>query len=465
MFNYFSFVKHPFIVNFSIDKNYFLFLFIHVILGCILYFFPGLGFLFGICVPLFGLIYVILTKNKNNEILHVAAYTIGSEVLLRMTNGFLSFEFAKYSLILFALLGIFYSGYSKKSILYLVYILLLIPSIVLEYDLLKMTRSTYNHIVFELLGPIALGIVSIYTYNKKITFTELNSILLRIGFPILSCGIYVFLYSPEPSIITSVESNSSFSGGYGPNQVATTLGMGMFVYFFQFILKSTTKIRFVINLLLFSFFSYIGLLTFSRGGIITGFVTCLVLLFFVFINSKDYGKRKAKHGFIYLIAVSISILSLINFQTNGLIEKRYTNKDHLGRLKRDKSMDRKELAKEEINLFVKNPLVGVGVGNGNQIREIKFGNKVNSHDELTRLLAEHGSLGLINIIILIFMPLRLFFKFKENLFIIIFFTFWFLTINHSGMRIAAPAFLYALMLLKVNTDDEPFFCRETSPNI
>jgi hypothetical protein len=95
---------------------------------------------------------------------------------------------------------------------------------------------------------------------------------------------------------------------------------------------------------------------------------------------------------------------LINYQTNGLIEKRYTNKDHLGRFKRDKSMDRKELAKEEINLFVKNPLVGVGVGNGNQIRKIKFGSNVNSHDELTRLLAEHGSLGLINIIILMSYP-------------------------------------------------------------
>ncbi len=428
-------------------------------------FFSELAFLYGICVPLLGLIYVILTKNKNNEILHVAAYTIGSEVLLRMTNGFLSFEFAKYSLILFALLGIFYSGFSKKSFLYLVYILLLLPSIFLEYDLLNMTRSTSNQIVFELLGPIALGIISIYTFNKKITFTELNNILLRMSFPILACSIYVFLYSPEPSIITSVESNSSFSGGFGPNQVATTLGIGMFVFFFQLILKSITKIQFVINLLLFSFTSYIGLLTFSRGGIITGFVTCLALLFFVFINSKGYGKRKAKLGLLYLITVIIAILLLINFQTNGLIEKRYTNKDHLGRLKRDKSTDRKELAKEEINLFVKNPLMGVGVGNGNEIRKIKFGSKVNSHDELTRLLAEHGSLGLINIIILIVVPLRLFFKFKENIFIIIFFAFWFLTINHSGMRIAAPAFLYALMLLKVNTDDEIFFSRETSLTI
>lgn len=459
MFNILSFLKHPFLVDFSIEKNYFLLLFIHVIFGCAIYFLPGLGYMYGTSILVVGLFYIILTKNKNNEILQVAAYTIGSEVLLRMTDGVLSFEFAKYSLILFALLGSFYSGFSKKSILYLVYILLLIPSIILENDLLRMTRSSYNQIVFNLLGPITLGIISIYTFNKKIPFTQLNGILLSIGFPILICSIYVFLYSPEISIITSVESNSSFSGGFGPNQVATALGIGMFVFFFRFLLLSKTRIHFVINLLIFSFISYVGLLTFSRGGIITGFVACIALLLFVYINSKDYGKRKAKYGFIYLITVFIAILSLINFQTNGLIEKRYSNKDHLGRLKRDKSMDRKELAKEEINLFVKNPIVGVGVGNGNQIREIKLGSKVNSHDELTRLLAEHGLFGFLCILILVLTPVFLFIKSKENIFLGVFFLIWFLTINHSGLRIAAPAFIYSLMLLKISIKEEYFFVK------
>jgi hypothetical protein len=31
-----------------------------------------------------------------------------------------------------------------------------------------------------------------------------------------------------------------------------------------------------------------------------------------------------------------------------------------------------------------------------------------------------------------------------------FLLFWFLTINHAAMRIAAPAFIYALSLLKVH---------------
>lgn len=207
------------------------------------------------------------------------------------------------------------------------------------------------------------------------------------------------------------------------------------------------------------------MLTFSRGGMITGCLVCIVFLFSIYYKSKSYGKAKSKLGFMYLFAVLIAVVALISFQTNGLIEKRYTNRDHRGKIRVDRATDRKEIAFEEMKMFIKNPILGIGVGNANHFRESKLGSKVKSHDELTRLLAEHGSLGLINILILIFIPLRLFFKFKENPFIIIFFAFWFLTINHSGMRIAAPAFLYALMLLKVKTDDEPFFYKETSPNV
>lgn len=86
---------------------------------------------------------------------------------------------------------------------------------------------------------------------------------------------------------------------------------------------------------------------------------------------------------------------------------------------------------------------------------------VRSHDELTRLIANHGILGLLNILILIITPLLLHYKLKQNIYLVTFFTFWFLTINHSGMRIALPAFLYALMLLKVSIDDE-FFTKETA---
>ena len=460
------FFTPAFIDKFSLEKNYLLLLFVHVILGVFLFHYPRFGSFYGIIIAIFGLVYIIYNENRNHEILQVAGYFIGAEVFIRMIGGFLNYEFAKYSVIVLAILGLRYHGFSKKTLLYWVYLLALIPSVLIHHDIDTISRTIIKSIVFNLSGPICLGILAIYTYNKKITLATLNKILFCIGLPILTCAIYVFIYNPEISIyLRGVCSNPMYSGGFGPNQVASTFGLGMFAFFALFILNSTTKIRFLIHLFLFSLLCYLGLLTFSRGGMITGCLVCIVFLFSIYYNSKSYGKAKSKQGFIFFFAVLIAVVALVSYQTNGLIEKRYTNRDHRGKIKEDRSYDRKAIALEEVKMFINNPVLGIGAGNADHVRENKHGKKVRSHDELTRLLAEHGSLGLINILILIVIPLSLFFKFKENLFIIIFFTFWFLTINHSGMRIAAPAFLYALMLLKVNTDDEPFFYRETSPNI
>jgi O-antigen ligase len=107
------------------------------------------------------------------------------------------------------------------------------------------------------------------------------------------------------------------------------------------------------------------------------------------------------------------------------------------------------VAQNEINMFFKNPILGVGVGKGVEIREQEMGIKIASHDEITRMLAEHGSLGLVGLLILLVTPFVLFVENKFNMYLICFVVFWFLTINHAAMRTAAPAFIYSLALLNV----------------
>ncbi|WP_255166371.1 hypothetical protein [Flavobacterium sp. J49] len=70
------------------------------------------------------------------------------------------------------------------------------------------------------------------------------------------------------------------------------------------------------------------------------------------------------------------------------------------------------------------------------------------------MLAEHGLFGIAGILILLFTPLFLYLKNKENIYLICLFTFWLLTINHTGMRVAAPSFIYALALLRLKKDTE-----------
>src|SRR5690606_392753 len=104
--------------------------------------------------------------------------------------------------------------------------------------------------------------------------------------------------------------------------------------------------------------------------------------------------------------------------------------------------------------FLDNPIFGVGVGKNREERIEMTGIAAASHNEVTRLLAEHGMLGLFALLILVFVPLNLYPANKQNIFLLSFFFFWALTINHAAMRLAAPAFVYALSLLKV-TFNEP----------
>jgi O-antigen ligase len=114
----------------------------------------------------------------------------------------------------------------------------------------------------------------------------------------------------------------------------------------------------------------------------------------------------------------------------------------------------------EMQMFWDNPILGVGVGRNREIREKETGIESASHNEITRMLAEHGFLGLIDLIILLCTPIVLFIINRQNILALSFLVFWLLTINHAAMRLAAPAFVYALSLLKVYTVEKPAVHRE-----
>ncbi len=105
-------------------------------------------------------------------------------------------------------------------------------------------------------------------------------------------------------------------------------------------------------------------------------------------------------------------------------------------------------------MFLDNPIFGIGVGKNKEYREQTTGIEAASHNEISRMLAEHGSLGLFALLILLITPLVLYLNNKQNIFLFSFLIFWLLTINHAAMRLAAPAFIYALSLLKVKFETE-----------
>jgi hypothetical protein len=432
------------------EQTYLFLILLHVATGIMVYVLPFTAKLYGFSMFLLGIYFVIKTQNRNHQALMVAAYITGSEVLLRMTGGNITYEFSKYGVMIFLFIGMYYKGLSKGATPYWIFLLLLIPSIVLSTFVLDFDNEVRKTIAFYMSGPVCLALASLYTYRRKIALEQMNSILLSIGLPIISCTVYLILYTPNVrDVITSTQSNFETSGGYGPNQVATFLGLGMFIFFSRVILESPSKFMLVTNLIIALNISYRGMLTFSRGGMITGFSMIVLLLLFLYFKSNYRGKVKLHYIIVFVTLAMMATWGYTSFQTGGLIDKRYANQDAKGRVKDSQLTGREDIARSEIDIFFENPIFGAGVGKGVEIRAQKIGTDVQSHDEITRMLAEHGTLGILGLLILFFTPLVLYLENKFNMFMLCFVAFWFLTINHAAMRTAAPAFVYSLSLLNV----------------
>lgn len=446
-------------------NGYLKYYFFHFVIGVVIFVIPFLSKVYSPLIFLFGIYAIHKKQNKNHEALLISAYVVGVEVLLRMTGGMYFNEYGKYSIIIFMLLGMYYKGISKSAFWFLIFIGLLIPSVVKAPSVLNYQTDVRKAIAFNISGPVCLAISALYCYKSKITFDEMKKVVLYVGYPLLAILTYVILYNPSiKEVVTSTQSNFETSGGFGPNQMSTVLGLGMFVFFVQFLLNSRNRLELLINGGIMIVFAYRCLVTFSRGGMLCALVMIGILTLITFFKTNRAGKLKLGIVAIFVLFIGTLVWGYSSIQTSGLIEKRYANQDARGRLKESQLSGREEIAKTELKMFLENPIFGVGVGKNKEYREEITGIVAASHNEITRMLAEHGMLGAIGLCILIFIPLFYFFVNPQHIFLLSFFIFWLLTINHAAMRIAAPAFIYALSLLKVtfNVEKEDTIYREST---
>lgn len=446
----------------SETSQYLKFVIIHLLIGLAIFLVPPISKVYAITIILVGFRYVILRKNANNEALYVAAYIVGAEVFLRMTQGNIFEQYAKYGVMGVLIVGMLFKGFSKNAIMYWFFGLLLLPGIIYGFFTLNFETDIRKAITFNIIGPITLTVSAIYCYQRIVTFQQIKNIIDMLAYPLMATLVYMYLYTPDiKAVVTNTQSNFETSGGFGPNQVSTILGLGIFLFFIKVILNSKTNGIRNINIFFFLFITFRGIVTFSRGGVITGFVMIIIVVILLLVFTSSQGKSKVVSLVVFgLIALS-GVWAYSSIQTSGLIDKRYANKDAKGRVKESKLTGREKLIESELNMFLDNPILGIGVGKNKEYREETTGIEAASHNEITRMLAEHGMFGLFGLIILLVTPMVLYLNNKQNIFVFSFVVFWILTINHAAMRLAAPAFIYALSLLKVQFVDETAVSRES----
>ena len=423
---------------------------LHAFLGFVLFLFPFFSKVYGIAILVFGIYFIIQSKNKQNEALLMAAYAVSAEIMLRMTGGAFVNEYGKYLVMLFLFLGMLFSGFSRNALVYWLFLFLLVPSVVLSTVTLDITTDVKKAIVFNISGPVCLGISAIYCYKRELTFQRLLGIITAFSLPLLCLVTYLYFYAPNiQDVVTGTQSNFETSGGFGPNQVSTILGLGIFIFFVQLMLNSSNGLLQIINGALVLVFTFRGLVTFSRGGIYTGVAMVLLLLAILYFQANFQTKPKIAGIILLSFLAALAVWSYSSIKTNGLLDKRYANQDAAGREKKSQLSGREILIESELKMFYENPILGVGVGKNKELRKSQTGIDLATHNEITRMLAEHGTLGIVGLLILVITPLYLFAVDRQNILALSFFVFWLLTINHAAMRLSAPAFIYALSLLKV----------------
>ena len=422
----------------------------HAVIGFAIFTFRPLSILYTFGILIYFIIKIFRNPNSPFVVLQAAAYVMAAEVFLRMTGGLVFYETGKYAVILFMIFGLYFHNFKTSSLIYVVFFLLLIPGVMVTFFDISYENNFRTTILFNMSGPICLFVSALYCYKREIKLNQYLRLLDTMVLPIVAMATYLLFYSPDlQDVVTNADASRGASGGFGPNQVSTILGLGMFCLFVRFFLPYKSRVLRIIMYAILAFISLRALATLSRGGVFTAII---MSAFFIVVFIR-YATPKAKaKGIVKIITICLGafvIWSVSLVATNNMVFNKYTGRNASGVKHGDISTGRVEIAQTDFEAFEQNPLFGIGVGMGKFFRAEAEDIKAASHNEITRLVSEHGFLGILSLILLIAVPSIHFLTDNRNIFIVPLVLFWFLTINHSAMRIAAPGLIYGLALLKV----------------
>ena len=436
--------------NTRIHKKEFYLVALHILIGLIATVIPQLvPILMVSAIVTYVVVYAKKDRNKFYVLLFIS-YTTGMEILYRAGGiYFLPYEFVKYLQIGFILLNIFMAGTRFNSIIGILILFLLLPSLIL------FPPNFYKHFIFTSLGIGALGFLIAFTGFQKIAWADFAQLLKAFLYPCISFAAYISIKTPDFSKIEfSLGATSETTGGFGSNQVATLLGAGICLLIIL-LDRKTYMVSRILTFGILLYFTLRGLLSFSRGGMVGMLVSVLLsYLFFKKIKQADL----LKLGLISIAFTGVFILT--NNITDNILLQRYQG-ETTATLSGAREIDLETLSSGRLNYatielvaWYNNIIFGVGPGNM-QYASYKYGLSEDddaSHTEATRLLAENGIFGLLINLILIFWPIYIIRKTtdRELKFIkSVLFIFGYATTFHASIRTGMTPLFYALASMDI----------------
>ena len=415
----------------------------HLVLGVALRHTGRLGLAHAL-ITLFAGLFLALQARKAVTVAYVAAYIVGSEVLWRMAGAGLVWEIAKYELVVISVWTMFRLRQRRIPWAPVFYIMLQLPAAVLTYGYMSFSPYFRKAAMFNLSGPLALAATACFFFSLKITREELWRIILLFAAPTLSMvafGVSTMREMADDLNFTG-SSNPLAAGGFGPNQVSAVLGLSTALLLLYLVSERMSILRQVIVLIGFLLVGGQSAMTFSRSGLYAAAASIAPALFFLALDSRT----RARVGRVMAVVAVVSVVFVIPLlvrTTGGAITKRFANTGLTGR---------DQLMKNDMQAWKENPVFGAGLG---MTPFLYHTTGLPSHNELTRLLADHGSLGFLAALLLIWFSFSQFLSHRGMLskaLISAAFTWSFLFMLANGFRLAAPAFAYGLGCVSLVSD-------------
>lgn len=412
---------------------------LHAALGLAMHRLPPLATLHTFATVLAVLAISVAAKSPA-AVLMCAAYVSGSEVLWRMSKSYTFHETAKYLVALLSVIGMVRLRRVRLPGPALLYLALLLPAAIFTfyYFPLNTFRKTA---MFHLSGPIAVTFCILFCANLRLVMPDLWRTVAAFIAPLCGVAAVTVVSSYLQEVRFTTDSNFQTSGGFGPNQVASSLALGALMLTLALLLaRLPWKLRALLTAMA-ALLVVQSTMTFSRGGIAASAVALACALPFV-LSGHKYRKQilAGLAGFALLL---ILVFPAVNAYTGGKLAERFTEKEMSGR---------EELALIDWKIFEEYPLFGVGVG----ISSYFHPGGTTAHTEFTRALAEHGLLGLIAYICLAWLLLRrsasiLWDPANRPLrgFLVALMAWGVLYMAVNAMRTSAPAFALGLSFLTI----------------
>lgn len=422
-----------------------LFLLAHVPLGFLLQRSSQLTTLHALAVFALGVRWAL--ANRVERAAWVCAYIVGAELLWRMTDARIFWEFGKYGVAAILLLAIIRDSRGRLYALPSFYFLLLTPAAALAFDLGRPNASR-ELISFHLSGPFALTVSVCFFASFRLQPAEIQRLWWMVIAPLLSVvTIIVLKLNSLDSIYFGRSSSALLSGGFGPNQVSNMLGVGAVA---TFLLLSNPKtshwLRLLLGGLLLSFAAF-SALTFSRGGLYAA-VGSIVIYSLLLLRDGRSRLGVLLMFTLLLAAANYFVLPRLNSFTQGAMVARFQDPSTTGRFL---------LIEGDLLAFRENLLTGAGLG-GSRIYHAYFFRASAAHTEFSRMLAEHGLWGLGALLLLLLIAWRHFLSaptIRNRATVAALIVSSFLFMMQAGMRLAAPSFFFGLAALFAQPDAEP----------